>query len=130
MLEKKTKIYWLFILPGCLFLAFFMLIPLFSLILKTFFPEGEGFSLANYTSLLKSTYFKQVFWRSIRLSLISTCVCAVLGFPTAYYISKYSKNKGILMLFYQFQKSLPGFLFRMETLYDAHSGKVLVNKGI
>ena len=97
MLEKKTKIYWLFILPGCLFLAFFMLIPLFSLIFKTFIDGGGSFSLENYTALLGSTYFKQVFWRSIRLSLASTAACAVLGFPTAYSISKYSKNKGVLM---------------------------------
>lgn len=97
MLEKKTKIYWLFILPGCLFLAVFMLIPLFSLIFKTFFDESGAFSLGNYFELVKSTYFQQVFWRSIRLSLISTAVSAVLGFPTAYYISKYSKNKGVLM---------------------------------
>ena len=97
MLEKKTKIYWLFILPGCLFLAFFMLIPLFSLVFKTFIDGGGSFSLENYTALLGSTYFKQVFWRSIRLSLASTAACAVLGFPTAYYISKYSKNKGVLM---------------------------------
>lgn len=97
MLEKKTKIYWLFILPGCLFLAVFMLIPLFSLIFKTFFDESGAFSLGNYFELVKSTYFQQVFWRSIRLSVISTAVSAVLGFPTAYYISKYSKNKGVLM---------------------------------
>lgn len=97
LLEKKTKVYWLFLLPGCLFIAFFMLIPLFTLVLKTFFNEAGGFSLNNYFVLFQSTYFQQVFWRSIRLSLISTIVCAVLGFPTAYYISKYSKNKGMLM---------------------------------
>ena len=37
--------------------------------------------------------------RSLRLSLLSTAVCAVLGFPTAYYISKYSKHKGMMMAF-------------------------------
>lgn len=97
MLEKKTNIYWLFILPGCIFLTFFMLIPLFSLLIKSFVDEEGSFSLVNYFTLMESTYFKQVFWRSIRLSLISTAACAVLGFPTAYYISKYSKNKGMLM---------------------------------
>ena len=97
MLEKKTKIYWLFILPGCLFIAFFMLIPLFSLIFKTFFNESGAFSLDGYFAMFESVYFQQVFWRSIRLSLVSTVVCAALGFPTAYYISKYSKNKGMLM---------------------------------
>ena len=97
MIEKKTKIYWLFILPGCLFIVFFMMIPLFSLIFKTFFDEGGSFSLESYFSLFGSIYFQQVFWRSIRLSLLSTVICALLGFPTAYYISKYSKNKGMLM---------------------------------
>lgn len=97
MLEKKTKIYWLFILPGSLFIAFFMLVPLFSLVFKTFFDEAGSFSLGTYFTLFESVYFQQVFWRSIRLSLISTLCCAVLGFPTAYYISKYSKNKGMLM---------------------------------
>ncbi|PNV64107.1 spermidine/putrescine ABC transporter permease [Clostridium sp. chh4-2] len=74
-----------------------MMIPLFSLIFKTFFDEGGSFSLESYFSLFGSIYFQQVFWRSIRLSLLSTVVCALLGFPTAYYISKYSKNKGMLM---------------------------------
>ena len=95
--EKRSRIYLLFILPGCLFLAFFMLIPLFMLIFKTFVGEDGGFSLESYLKLFSSTYFQQVFFRSIRLSLISTVVCGVLGFPTAYYISKYSKNKGMLM---------------------------------
>lgn len=97
LVEKKTKIYWLFLLPGCLFIVFFMMIPLFSLILKTFFDESGSFSLESYFSMFGSVYFQQVFWRSIRLSLASTVICAALGFPTAYYISKYSKNKGILM---------------------------------
>ena len=95
--EKKTRIYWLLLLPGILFITFFMLIPLFSIILKTFFNEGGSFSLEGYFKLFQSTYFQQVFVRSIKLSLISTLVCAVLGFPTSYYISKYAKNKGMLM---------------------------------
>lgn len=97
--EKKTKIYWLMVLPGILFVAFFMLIPLFSLVFKTFFNEAGGFTLQGYFDMFGSEYFKQVFWRSIRLSLLSTVICAALGFPTAYYIAKYSKNKGMLMAF-------------------------------
>lgn len=97
MKEKKTKIYWLLLLPGVLFITFFMLIPLFSIIFKTFFDEGKSFSLSGYFKLFSSTYFQQVFVRSIKLSLISTGICAALGFPVSYYISKYSKNKGMLM---------------------------------
>lgn len=96
MRKKKTKIYWLFLFPGILFIVFFMLVPLFSIILKTFYSDGK-FSLEAYFKLFASTYFQQVFFRSLKLSLTSTLICAVLGFPTAYYISKYSKNKGLLM---------------------------------
>lgn len=59
--------------------------------------ESGGFSLESYFTLFSSKYFQQVFWRSLRLSVISTIVCGIFGFPTAYYISKYSKNKGMLM---------------------------------
>ena len=97
MIEKKTRIYLLFILPGCVFLAYFMLIPLFSLLFMSFLNEGGAFTFSNYLTIFGSTYFKQVFWRSIRLSLLSTAICALLGFPTAYYISKFAKNKGVLM---------------------------------
>ena len=74
-----------------------MLVPLFLLIFRTFFNEGGIFTLSGYFEMFASTYFKQVFFRSVKLSLISTAICAVLGFPTAYYIAKYAKNKGVLM---------------------------------
>ena len=84
------------VLPGILFVTVFMLIPLFSVILSTFFPDAS-FSFDNYTSLFGSKYFQQVFGRSVRLSLLSTGLCALFGFPAAYYISRYSKQKGMMM---------------------------------
>ena len=96
MKKNAVKIGWLMVLPGCLFVVFFMLVPLFLLIFRTFFDEG-GFTLSGYFEMFSSTYFKQVFLRSVKLSLISTAICAILGFPTSYYIAKYSKNKGVLM---------------------------------
>ena len=86
------------VLPGVLFVVFFMLIPLFSLCLTSFFPD-EHFSLSSYFSLFGEVYFQQVFVRSLRLSLLSTAVCALLGFPTAYYIAKHSRHKGMMMAF-------------------------------
>lgn len=98
MSRKKNVLGMLLIVPGVLFVVFFMLIPLFSLGLTSFFPE-QHFSLSSYFSLFRDVYFQQVFARSMRLSLLSTLVCALLGFPTAYYISKHSKHKGMMMAF-------------------------------
>ena len=97
-MQKKTKVWLLLVVPGVFFVVFFMLVPLFSLCFSSFCDEA-GFSLSNYFRLFGDVYFQQVFVRSLRLSLLSTAVCAVLGFPTAYYISKYSKHKGMMMAF-------------------------------
>ena len=97
-MQKKTRVWLLLVIPGVFFVVFFMLIPLFSLCFSSFYQEA-GFTLANYFKLFGDVYFQQVFLRSLRLSLLSTAVCAVLGFPTAYYISKYSKHKGMMMAF-------------------------------
>lgn len=98
MSRKKSWFWLLLVLPGVLFVAFFMLIPLFSLCFASFFPE-QSFSLSSYYSLFQDVYFQQVFVRSLRLSLLSTLVCALLGFPSAYYISKHSRHKGMMMAF-------------------------------
>ena len=97
-MQKKTRVWLLLVIPGVFFVVFFMLIPLFSLCFSSFYQEA-GFTLANYFKLFGDVYFQQVFLRSLRLSLLSTAVCAVLGFPTAYYISKYSRHKGMMMAF-------------------------------
>lgn len=96
MKPKKKPVWLLLVLPGIFFVVFFMLVPLFSLCFSSFFPE-QSFSLSSYFTMFKDPYFQQVFLRSLRLSLLSTVVCAALGFPTAYYISKYSKHKGLMM---------------------------------
>ena len=97
-MQKKSKIWLVLVVPGVFFVVFFMLIPLFSLCFSSFYDD-TCFTLANYFRLFGDVYFQQVFLRSLRLSLLSTAVCAVLGFPTAYYISKYSKHKGMMMAF-------------------------------
>ena len=98
MSRKKNLLDMLLVVPGVLFVVFFMLVPLFSLCLTSFFPQ-QSFSLSSYWGLIKDVYFQQVFVRSMRLSLLSTFVCAVLGFPSAYYISKHSRHKGMMMAF-------------------------------
>ncbi|MEA5135407.1 MAG: ABC transporter permease [Candidatus Fimivivens sp.] len=97
-MKRAKGVAWLLLmLPGILFVTVFMLIPLCLLAVTTVSPQSGTFSLEAYTAMFGGEYFRQVFSRSLRLSLLSTAVCAVLGFPTAYYISRFSKHKGMLM---------------------------------
>ena len=63
MTSGKRACVWLaLILPGVFFVTIFMLIPLFSILVSTFFSDSI-FTLENYGKLLPSTYFQQVFAR-------------------------------------------------------------------
>ena len=52
-------------------------------------------------------YFQQVFIRSLRLSLLSMALCALLGFLMAYYIAKHSRHKGMMMALAVFPNAPP-----------------------
>ena len=55
------------------------------------FTDGGSFSLANLGEFFSPAYFK-IFLRSVKLALISTLICLLLGYPIAYFISR-SKPK-------------------------------------
>ncbi|MGF9710507.1 ABC transporter permease [Paenibacillus naphthalenovorans] len=93
---KKTYIY-LLLLPGLLFLAVFMLMPILLTIGSTFFPEGS-FTLGGYMQFFKDPYFLKILLTTLRVSLVTTAMCVIVGFPVAYYISRQSpRTKAVLL---------------------------------
>ena len=83
--------------------AFFFLAPL--TILAVFsFSEVVGFgsisyhlNVGNYRRLWDPLYGK-VFLRTLELALIGTAGTALLGFPLAYYLARFARRKGLLLL--------------------------------
>lgn len=91
----KKRAYILLILPCFALVTVFLIFPLITMIFPTFL-EG-GFTFSRYVAFLSDPYNLKVIGRSVRLSLITTLICALIGFPTAYFISTRSKRiKGIL----------------------------------
>lgn len=88
---KKYSFY-LLLLPGVVFLIFFALVPLIMLISGSFIGDG-GFTLSRYFDFFTDDYYMVILSRTIKLALISTLISAILGFPTAYYISRSKVNR-------------------------------------
>lgn len=88
---KKNSFYWL-LLPGVVFLLVFAIAPLVMLISGSFIEDG-GFTLSKYFDFFKDEYYITILLRTLKLALISTGISIILGFPTAYYISKTKVNK-------------------------------------
>ncbi|MCM3569939.1 ABC transporter permease [Neobacillus mesonae] len=92
----QRRLPYIILAPGMILLILFLVLPLISIIFPTFFDGG--FTFANYISFFKDEYNLGIFWRTLRVSLIATLVCVLLGVPTAYYISQSPKKwRGLLM---------------------------------
>jgi putative spermidine/putrescine transport system permease protein len=84
--------------PGAAFLVLFFLVPLAFVLLESFQSPEQGFTLSRYVEVFTSTQFHTVYVRTIKIALIVTPIAVVLGYPTAYVLSRLSaRNKSILM---------------------------------
>ncbi|ASJ56356.1 spermidine/putrescine ABC transporter permease [Brevibacillus formosus] len=93
---RKTGLY-LLLLPGVLFLTLFMVIPIVMTIASTFYQDGS-FTIQGYLQFLTDAYFLKIMLTTLQVSLVTTIACVLIGFPSAYYISKLGpRKKGILL---------------------------------
>lgn len=85
------------ILPGLLFLCFFMVVPILLTIASTLFPNSH-FGFGEYSHVLGDRYFLKILSTTLGVSAVCTIGCAILGFPTSYYISRrLPRSKGVLL---------------------------------
>lgn len=89
--------------PYTVFIAILVVLPMLLIVAYAFTVEGTAFfqhqfTLANFARFFQDMTFLQVLLRSLRVAVLTTVVCLILGYPVAYCISKSEKRGGILVL--------------------------------
>lgn len=91
--QRPTRFAWLLLAPLLLWLLAFVIAPAAILLVYSFAERDElgrvvfTFSLANYRRVLDPVYFA-VFARSVGYAAATTGVCAVLGYPVAWFTAR------------------------------------------
>lgn len=87
--------------PHIVWAVLFILAPLLFVAYYAFTDTIDGsvvFSLENIKTFFEPTYLK-IFGRSVKLALISTAICLLIGYPIAYFISRTKpKTQRLLIL--------------------------------
>jgi spermidine/putrescine transport system permease protein len=84
---------------GVLFLVPVVLIFMYSVNLFSLYPGGQYFTLDAWRGFLDGSPFLDLFWKSIRMSLIVSVVSVVAAYPIAYFLALVaSKRKYVLLL--------------------------------
>jgi putative spermidine/putrescine transport system permease protein len=90
--------------PAALFCLLQMLVPialLFRYSLNRFDPANymvEAVTTENYVKFFTDPYYLGVLVRTVRVSVVSTLICLVLGFPLAYWLARMTSRWKNLMV--------------------------------
>ncbi len=102
-LSKRNLQSWLLSAPSLIWLTAFFSIPyliilIYSLLTPDIYEVKFLFSLNAYRDIFSGLYFKP-FYLSMRLAMITTMLCLLLGYPVAYLIARSSEKwKNILLI--------------------------------
>ena len=89
--------------PYLIWAILFVVVPIFIILIYAFTVDGNSvltfqFSFNNFLSLFSDTIFIQVLLHSLKLAVISTAICILLGYPVAYAISRLAPRNQTLMI--------------------------------
>ncbi len=86
---KRIK---LALIPYSAYALIFIVAPILLILLYSFQDSGGALTMDNYARFfdLSDPVYLKVLWRSVRLAVISTIICLILGYPMAYILSKLS----------------------------------------
>jgi spermidine/putrescine transport system permease protein len=94
---KKKLGPFLTISPIIIWLLCFLVIPLFLVVLVSFMTRGQygnieyKFTFENYTQMFDSLYY-EILFKSLFMSLVTTAICLLLGYPFAYFVARFPKK--------------------------------------
>jgi ABC-type spermidine/putrescine transport system permease subunit I len=119
-----------------LFILIFLLLPVIQLFLISFFEyhpfEGyiETFTLENYQRFVGDPFYREFIYYTVRVSLITTLFCIVLGYPVGYYLARTSPMKRKIVLFVTVLPLMVGVVVRTYGWIILLGANGIINKGL
>ena len=96
---------WLLLAPVLSLLILLLVVPIAIMVVFTFYTfvtagvEKPVLTLANWREFLSDPYYHGFLWKTVRVATITALVCAVMGYPAAYFIAMTRfRHKWLLLL--------------------------------
>jgi spermidine/putrescine transport system permease protein len=96
---------WLLLAPALVTLVVLMILPIGIMTMFSFYQfetagvETEIFTLENWQEFFTDSFYHKFLWKTIRVAAITAILCALLGYPPAYFIAMTQyKQKWLLLL--------------------------------
>ena len=89
--------------PYLAWMLAFIVVPMLMILFYAFTTQGNSttifnFTLSNFTRFFNDPMFTRVLWESLRIAVITTIACVLIGYPCAYMIAKMDESKQTWMI--------------------------------
>ena len=89
--------------PYILWIAVFIVAPMFMILLYALTRTGNStltfqFTLDNFARFLREPTFLRVLWTSLRVALLTTVFCILIGYPAALFIAGLPERRQTMMV--------------------------------
>lgn len=81
-------------LPTVLTLLFFFIMPMVYILIRTLLENG----FSDFTDFFTDPFYLNILWVTFRVSLISTAISLLLGYPAAYYMARTKSHMRQVMM--------------------------------
>ena len=81
-----------------------LFVPLLFILVYSFWlrtatgADVAGFYLDNWQEALRDPFYRDILISTLRIAAITTVACALMGYPSAYFIARSQGNKAVLLL--------------------------------
>ncbi len=100
--EKRQP--WILLSPALTAITLLLFIPLLFIFVYSFWlrtatgADEIGFYLDNWREALTDAFYRDILLHTFKVAAITTVVCAMMGYPAAYFIARSKGNKPLLLL--------------------------------
>ncbi|MBK1635376.1 ABC transporter permease [Rhodovulum adriaticum] len=101
---REARQPWILLSPALSAVALLLFVPLAFIAVYSFWlrtatgADQVGFYLDNWAEALIDPFYRDILLNTLKIAAITTLVCAVMGYPAAYFIARSKGNKAILLL--------------------------------
>ena len=78
--------------PALLLVVVCMLVPVGWLFYLSFFGDDGAASLVNYRNMIEQPSYARIFRTTFEVSLLTTGICALVGYPLSYFLSQLPRH--------------------------------------
>lgn len=122
-------------LPGALFVLAFLILPLMSILVFSFWRTENyeiiaDWNIDNYQVILTSGTYLKFLGRSVLMALAVSAVCLLYAYPIAYLIAKHGGRFRLILILLTAAPFLTGIILRVTAIQHILGPIGLVNMGL